>query len=173
MVRDHFFLPFTSSLLTIRKNAEDLKETKERLTSEIEALTRQITRKERLQEEALARARTAEGALAALQKEHGDFKSGVKRKVKELEDGAKMAEETKTRTEREYLALRDGVRFVSRDSLAHSRTQADDSVQSDAGRLEGGSSMAAGRPFAFAETARTQVHDLCVRLGIGTCETPS
>ncbi|GJN89017.1 hypothetical protein Rhopal_001988-T1 [Rhodotorula paludigena] len=112
MVRDHFILPFTSSFLNIREIAEDLKETKERLTSEIEALTRQITRKERLQEEALARARMAEGALAALQKEHGDFKSGVKRKVKELEDGAKMAEETKTRTEREYLALRDGVRVM-------------------------------------------------------------
>ncbi|BGP47776.1 hypothetical protein JCM10450v2_003641 [Rhodotorula kratochvilovae] len=91
---------------------EDLKETKERLTGEIEQLNRQIARKERLQDEALVRARTAEGALAALQKEHAELERGVKGKMKELEEGTKRAEEAKVKSEREYAGLRDGLRTM-------------------------------------------------------------
>ncbi|BGP24238.1 hypothetical protein Rt10032_c03g1634 [Rhodotorula toruloides] len=94
------------------RQVDDLKETKERLTSEIEGLNRQITRKERLQDEALQRARTAEASLAALQKEHNEFKGGVKGKMKELEEGARQAEEARTKSEREYLGLRDGLRTM-------------------------------------------------------------
>ncbi|GAA6055084.1 hypothetical protein JCM3770_001787 [Rhodotorula araucariae] len=91
---------------------DDLKETKERLTGEIEQLNRQIARKERLQDEALVRARTAEGALTALQKEHADLERSVKGKMKELEEGAKRAEDAKVRSEREYAGLRDGLRTM-------------------------------------------------------------
>lgn len=90
---------------------EDLRETKERLSSEIQGLNRQLARKERLQDEALARARAAEASLATVQKELADLKATVKSRMKELEEGAKRAEEAKVRTEREYTALRDGLRY--------------------------------------------------------------
>jgi hypothetical protein len=109
---------------------EDLRETKERLSSEIQGLNRQLARKERLQDEALARARAAEASLATAQKELTDLKATVKSRMKELEEGAKRAEEAKVKTEREYTALRDGLRygasafegyFASTDDLTDAR----------------------------------------------------
>ncbi|GAA5855874.1 hypothetical protein JCM9279_001152 [Rhodotorula babjevae] len=91
---------------------DDLKETKERLASEIDGLNRQLARKERLQDEALTRARAAEGALQALQKQHTDLERGVKGRMKELEEGAKKAEDARVRSEREYAGLRDGLRTM-------------------------------------------------------------
>ncbi|GAA5946167.1 hypothetical protein JCM3775_006303 [Rhodotorula graminis] len=91
---------------------EDLKETKDRLSSEIDGLNRQLARKERLQDEALTRARTAEGALQVLQKQHSELERGVKGRMKELEEGAKKAEDAKVRSEREYAGLRDGLRTM-------------------------------------------------------------
>ncbi|GAA5914702.1 hypothetical protein JCM8208_000417 [Rhodotorula glutinis] len=91
---------------------EDLKETKDRLASEIDGLNRQLARKERLQDEALTRARTAEGALQALQKQHSELERGVKGRMKELEEGAKKAEDARVRSEREYTGLRDGLRTM-------------------------------------------------------------
>ncbi|GAA5982273.1 hypothetical protein JCM10908_004810 [Rhodotorula pacifica] len=102
------------------RQTEDLRDTKERLSSEIEGLNRQLARKERLQDEALARARAAEASLSMVQKELADLKATVKGRIKELEEGAKRAEETKVKTEREYTALRDGLRTMQdgwRDDL--------------------------------------------------------
>ncbi|KWU43043.1 hypothetical protein RHOSPDRAFT_29827 [Rhodotorula sp. JG-1b] len=102
------------------RQTEDLRETKERLSSEIQGLNRQLARKERLQDEALARARAAEASLATVQKELADLKATVKSRMKELEEGAKRAEEAKVKTEREYTALRDGLRTMQdgwRDDL--------------------------------------------------------
>lgn len=102
------------------RQTEDLRETKERLSSEIQGLNRQLARKERLQDEALARARAAEASLTTVQKELADLKATVKSRMKELEEGAKRAEEAKVRTEREYTALRDGLRTMQdgwRDDL--------------------------------------------------------
>ncbi|KAG0657157.1 hypothetical protein C6P46_006654 [Rhodotorula mucilaginosa] len=102
------------------RQTEDLRETKERLSSEIQGLNRQLARKERLQDEALARARAAEASLATAQKELTDLKATVKSRMKELEEGAKRAEEAKVKTEREYTALRDGLRTMQdgwRDDL--------------------------------------------------------
>ncbi|GAA5876698.1 hypothetical protein JCM3774_005917 [Rhodotorula dairenensis] len=102
------------------RQTEDLRDTKERLSSEIEGLNRQLTRKERLQDEALARARTAEASLSAVTKELSDLKSTVKSRMKELEERAKRADEVKVKTEREYMALVDGLRAMQdgwRDDL--------------------------------------------------------
>lgn len=95
-------------------SAEDLRDTKERLSSEIEGLNRQLARKERLQDEALARARAAEASLSEAQKELAELRSTVKSRMKELEASARRADEVKAKTEREYTALRDGLRCVLR-----------------------------------------------------------
>lgn len=97
----------------LHRLTDDLKETKDRLASEIDGLNRQLARKERLQDEALTRARAAEGALQALQKQHSELERGVKGRMKELEEGAKKAEDARVRSEREYSGLRDGLRCVA------------------------------------------------------------
>lgn len=103
-----------------------MRETKERLSSEIQGLNRQLARKERLQDEALARARAAEASLATVQKELADLKATVKSRMKELEEGAKRAEEAKVKTEREYTALRDGLRYGASASGSYSLASTDD-----------------------------------------------
>lgn len=105
-----------SNLTRAIADAEDLRETKERLSAEIEALNRQRSRKERLQEEALARARSAEASLVVVQKELAELKASVRGRMKELETGAKKAEELKVKAEREYASLRDGMRCVPFES---------------------------------------------------------
>ncbi|GAA6043800.1 hypothetical protein JCM8097_007716 [Rhodosporidiobolus ruineniae] len=105
---------------TLGRQTEDLKETKERLSLEIDGLNRQITRKERLQEEALGRARVAEASLATLQTEHRALQTSQKEKIRTLEEAARKAEEAKTKADREYGSLRDGLRTMSegwRDDL--------------------------------------------------------
>jgi hypothetical protein len=42
---------------------------------------------------------------------HRSIERTVKSRMKELEEGAKRAEEAKVKTEREYTALRDGLRY--------------------------------------------------------------
>ncbi|GAA5981190.1 hypothetical protein JCM21900_005470, partial [Sporobolomyces salmonicolor] len=92
---------------------EDLKETKDRLTTEIDSLHRQFTRKERLQEEALGRARVAEAALAALREEHRSTVGGQRARMKEVEEAARRAGEAKAKAESEYTSLREGMKSMS------------------------------------------------------------
>ncbi|GAA5930505.1 hypothetical protein JCM1841_006562 [Sporobolomyces salmonicolor] len=92
---------------------EDLKETKDRLTTEIDSLHRQFTRKERLQEEALGRARVAEAALAALREEHRSTVGGQRARMKEIEEAARRAGEAKAKAESEYTSLREGMKSMS------------------------------------------------------------
>ncbi|BGP15626.1 hypothetical protein JCM10213_004146 [Rhodosporidiobolus nylandii] len=92
---------------------EDLKETRDRLTTEIDSLHRQITRKERLQEEALSRARVAEKALEEIRGEHRALKDGTRERVKQAEEGRREAEERGMKAHREYEGLREGVRSMS------------------------------------------------------------
>lgn len=73
--------------------ADDLKETKERLSSEIEGLHKMLARKERNQEEALGRARVAEAGLAELQATHKIESTASKARIKELEQGYVQADE--------------------------------------------------------------------------------
>jgi septal ring factor EnvC (AmiA/AmiB activator) len=105
--------------LTIPRLAEDLKETRDRLTSEIDGLNRQITRKERMQEEALGRARTAEKTLGEVQTELREVKASQKEKIKALEEGAKRSEEMRGKAEREYASLREGIKYVSFSSFPY------------------------------------------------------
>ncbi len=74
-------------------DADDLKETKDRLSSEIEGLHKMLARKERNQEEALGRARVAEGALATLQTTHKSETAAARSKIKDLEQGYSQADE--------------------------------------------------------------------------------
>ncbi|GAA5964394.1 hypothetical protein JCM3765_006402 [Sporobolomyces pararoseus] len=91
---------------------EDLKETKERLNTEIESLTRQLNRRERTTEETLSRARLAEASLATLQTEHKTYVSTHKSRTKELEENEKKSREELKRVEMEYENLRDGMRSM-------------------------------------------------------------
>jgi len=91
---------------------EDLKETKERLNTEIEQLTRQLNRRERTTEETLSRARSAESSLATLQTEHKTYVSTHKSRTKELEENEKKSREELKRVEMEYENLRDGMRSM-------------------------------------------------------------
>lgn len=137
-----------------------MRETKERLSSEIQGLNRQLARKERLQDEALARARAAEASLATVQKELADLKATVKSRMKELEEGAKRAEEAKVKTEREYTALRDGLRYGGSASGDHNEASTDkltDARQNDARWLARRPAMAQGRPQE--DTTRTRYQD--------------
>jgi hypothetical protein len=106
-------LPYLRHLLTFSPLTEDLKETRDRLTSEIDGLNRQINRKERMQEEALGRARTAEKSLGEVQTELREVKASQKEKIKALEEGAKRSEEMRGKAEREYASLREGIKCVS------------------------------------------------------------
>ncbi|GAA5985893.1 hypothetical protein JCM5350_006853 [Sporobolomyces pararoseus] len=91
---------------------EDLKETKERLNTEIESLTRQLNRRERTTEETLSRARLAEASLATLQTEHKTYVSTHKSRTKDLEESEKKSREELKRVEMEYENLRDGMRSM-------------------------------------------------------------
>lgn len=92
---------------------DDLKETKERLSTEIEGLNRSLARKERLQEEALGRARVAEASLAELQQTHRAVVSSHKGKMKELEEGKHKSDEARAKAEGEYGALSRGMKLVA------------------------------------------------------------
>lgn len=91
---------------------DDLKETKERLSTEIEGLNRSLARKERLQEEALGRARVAEASLGELQQTHRAAVSSHKGKMKELEEGKHRSDEARAKAESEYGALSRGMKQV-------------------------------------------------------------
>ncbi|GAA5855315.1 hypothetical protein JCM8547_009029 [Rhodosporidiobolus lusitaniae] len=95
------------------RQTEDLKETKDRLSLEIDGLNRQLTRKERLQEEALGRARVAEAALGKLQEEHRKLEKSAKERVKGAEERAARAEEERKKGEREYASLREGLKSMA------------------------------------------------------------
>ncbi|GAA5917405.1 hypothetical protein JCM6882_000848 [Rhodosporidiobolus microsporus] len=116
---------------SLGRQTEDLKETKERLTLEIDGLNRQITRKERLQEEALGRARVAESALEKLQGEHRALQTSQKERIRQLEEAAKKAEETKTKTDREYSSLRDGMKTMSEGWRSDLKWLREDLVKSE------------------------------------------
>lgn len=98
-------MPFWSIFLL----PEDLKESKERLSSENDGLSKTIARKERLQEEAVVRATLAESSLTTLQSAVSTHKA----RLKEAEDAAQLAEEARVKAESEYQALRLGMKSMA------------------------------------------------------------
>ncbi|KAL8280937.1 hypothetical protein RQP46_006616 [Phenoliferia psychrophenolica] len=97
----------------LTRQNEDLKESKERLSSENEGLSKTISRKERLQEEAVGRASVAETSLSALQTTHSAAVSSHRTRLKEVEDASATAEEARQKAESEYQALRLGMKSMA------------------------------------------------------------
>lgn len=93
-----------------RCTTDDLLETKSRMTAEIDGLNRSLARKERMQEEALGRARVAEAALADLQQAHRVLTISSKSKIKELEAAKQRSEEAKAQADSAYGALSRGMK---------------------------------------------------------------
>ncbi|KAL0953914.1 hypothetical protein HGRIS_005080 [Hohenbuehelia grisea] len=89
---------------------EDLKEGRERLRLENEGLNNVVARKERLLQEVLERARKAEAEAAQLKAQLKSETSTSKRAMREMEATVAEATAVSSKSEREYLTLRDSVR---------------------------------------------------------------
>lgn len=89
---------------------DDLQETKARLLAEIDSLDRTLSRKERMQDEALGRARVAEAALADLQQAHRVLTMSSKSKIKELEAAKQRSDEARAQADSAYGALSRGMK---------------------------------------------------------------
>ncbi len=90
------------------RQTEDLKETKERMRFEAEGLNNVITRKERLLEEVLVRARTAEGNLATQLKERKALEASTKKQMTQMTAELEESQARSMKAEREAMALKDG-----------------------------------------------------------------
>lgn len=91
---------------SLTRQIEDLKEGKERSRLELQGMTTTLTRRERMLEETLTRARTAESSLKVLEDEKKMHYGECSKKMKELEARCKEAEDRRAKAESEYMALR-------------------------------------------------------------------
>ncbi|KZV70877.1 hypothetical protein PENSPDRAFT_431427 [Peniophora sp. CONT] len=100
------------SVAQLTRQTEDLKEARERLRLENEGLNNVVARKERLLQEVLERARTAESEAAALKSQLKLETTTSKRSMKEMESNLTQATATSNKAEREYITLRDSVKSM-------------------------------------------------------------
>jgi hypothetical protein len=91
------------------RQTDDLKDGKERLRLENESLARTLARKERSLEEALTRAKAAEGSLTGVREAHRRIQAESVKSTEEAEERVAAAEGRATKAESEYEALRSGV----------------------------------------------------------------
>ncbi|KIR97302.1 hypothetical protein L804_05484 [Cryptococcus deuterogattii 2001/935-1] len=96
----------------LTRQKEDLRETKERMRIENGSLNSVIARKERLLQEVLERARTAETSLKELQQTRKLLEQSTKKQVQEMTQQMNDARVEKTKAERECVSLRDGVKSL-------------------------------------------------------------
>lgn len=96
----------------LTRQKEDLQETKERMRVENGSLNNVIARKERLLQEVLERARTAETSLKELQQTRKSLEQSTKKQVQEMTQQMNDARVEKTKAERECVSLRDGVKSL-------------------------------------------------------------
>ncbi|KAF8475186.1 hypothetical protein DFH94DRAFT_115536 [Russula ochroleuca] len=98
------------SVAQLTRQTEDLKEVRERLRLENEGLNNVVSRKERLLQEVLERARKAEAEAVALKAQLKAETTSSKKSLREME--AALAESTalSSKSEREYITLRDSLK---------------------------------------------------------------
>ncbi|KAI9458180.1 hypothetical protein BJY52DRAFT_1170283 [Lactarius psammicola] len=98
------------SVAQLTRQTEDLKEVRERLRLENEGLNNVVARKERLLQEVLERARKAETEAVALKAQLKAETTSSKKSLREME--AALAESTalSSKSEREYITLRDSLK---------------------------------------------------------------
>jgi len=97
----------------LTRQTEDLKEGRERLRLENEGLNNVVARKERLLQEVLERARKAESEAQAYKTQLKLETTNAKRSIREME--LTLAESTalSTKSEREYITLRDSIKHMT------------------------------------------------------------
>ncbi|KAI0292257.1 hypothetical protein BC826DRAFT_1105543 [Russula brevipes] len=98
------------SVAQLTRQTEDLKEVRERLRLENEGLNNVVARKERLLQEVLERARKAEAETVSLKAQLKAETTSSKKSLREME--AALAESTalSSKSEREYITLRDSLK---------------------------------------------------------------
>lgn len=91
---------------SLTRAIEDLKEGKERSRLELQAMSTTLSRRERMLEETLSRARSAESSNRSLEDEKKLHYGECTKKIKDLELRCREAEERRGKAESEYQALR-------------------------------------------------------------------
>ncbi|ORY29368.1 hypothetical protein BCR39DRAFT_175626 [Naematelia encephala] len=97
---------------SLTRQTEDLKETRERMRMECEGLNNVIARKERLLQEVLERARTAESALATHQANKKAIEQSTKKQLQAMTSQLTDSQVSQARAEREERALRESVKSL-------------------------------------------------------------
>lgn len=92
---------------------EDLKESKERLSTTVEQLNTMLSRKTRLHEDLTTRLSTSEQSLQSLQSTHSTLLESHTSKIETLEKENLDAVGMKVKVESEYEALRSGMRNMA------------------------------------------------------------
>ncbi|ORX37364.1 hypothetical protein BD324DRAFT_625854 [Kockovaella imperatae] len=97
---------------SLTRQNEDLKETKERMRVEVEGLNNVISRKERLLQEVLERARSAESSLAEHLGHKKAMEDSTKKFINEMTAQVKEATLARGRAESDSSSLRDGIKSL-------------------------------------------------------------
>ncbi|EIN03857.1 hypothetical protein PUNSTDRAFT_109006 [Punctularia strigosozonata HHB-11173 SS5] len=97
------------TVATLTRQTEDMKEARERLRLENEGLNNVVARKERLLQEAIARARKAEEERDVLKAQLKTETSTAKKSLREMESQLSEATALSQRRDREYVTLRDSL----------------------------------------------------------------
>lgn len=97
------------TIAQLTRQTEDLKDGRERLRLENESLNNVVTRKERLLQELLERARKAENESQLLKSQLKSETSTSKKSLREMETTLAEAKNVAQRSEREYVQLRDAL----------------------------------------------------------------
>ncbi|KAI9450074.1 hypothetical protein F5148DRAFT_987255 [Russula earlei] len=98
------------SVAQLTRQTEDLKEVRERLRLENEGLNNVVSRKERLLQEVLERARKAEAEAVALKAQLKAETTNSKKSLREMETALAESTAVSSKSEREYIALRDSLK---------------------------------------------------------------
>ncbi|WVQ82513.1 hypothetical protein IAT38_004642 [Cryptococcus sp. DSM 104549] len=96
----------------LTRQKEDLQETKERMRVECEGLNNVIARKERLLQEVLERARSAEATAKDLSSTRKALETSTKKSLQTMNAQVAEAQASQARSERECAALRDSVKSL-------------------------------------------------------------
>ncbi|KAK6905964.1 hypothetical protein I203_106799 [Kwoniella mangroviensis CBS 8507] len=97
---------------SLTRQTEDLKETRERMRVECEGLNNVIARKERLLQEVLERARTAESSLSQHQSTRKALEQSTKKSLSHMTSQLTEAQAGQAKAERECVALRESVKSL-------------------------------------------------------------
>ncbi|CAK9784623.1 unnamed protein product [Cutaneotrichosporon oleaginosum] len=92
---------------TLTRRSEDLRETRDRMRGEVEALNNVIARKERMMADVLARARTAEASATQNASERKELEARVKKAEADSRGEVEVAAAARAKAESECNALRD------------------------------------------------------------------